>query len=273
MKLIKKLIACMVLTAVVLGMNSLRVVCAQERSAVRQTFDKDEYGSLFYSTDTYPHVWRFKSKANMRNVTIKLIGPVEEEVAVVDYDFLKGRMPLDFSLYLGEPKEFAEGKETVLKIPSGYSRQGDYPKAMSGWLVVKGSRVTNSFINKIVSDKDILERSKEITLATFQTRDDQQPYSYAFKLFVRTQGSYALNYGYHLKDGKIEGYLTDGENKFYSDEILTVWAKTLPAGTNLEVFGTCKMVEHEPLRSEQGLKEFREMCAQHKIQFTYHPGG
>ena len=47
----------------------------------------------------------------------------------------------------------------------------------------------------------------------------------------------------------------------------------MPAGSNLEYYGSDKYIRQQPLSTEAELNDLRQFCQAHQVNFIYHPGG
>ncbi len=238
----------------------------------RQFFLEDEYGALFPKSNLFPSVWKFKTKATFRKLEIVLTGPQGEEKVLVDSKRLSGGyLPLQFEFAIGEVEKIMNGQKQVLRVGYSFGRTGgfknpeDHPYAQSGSLDLQGETVQKVFINKIISNKDVLNVSDNITLAVITTQTTSKEFSYGITLRVQAEGSYLLQYEYRVVDGKLTSNISTGEQRISTYSELKTWAASLPIGTRLTFGPGCKRWGDEILYVEKELEDFKQFCVAHKL--------
>ncbi len=246
----------------------------------RQYFLNGEYGALFFKSELFPNVWKFKTKAAFRKIEIVLIGPQGEEKILVNNKFFSsGFLPLQFEFYLGDVEKIPNGQQQLLRLPYGFGRTGgfkkpeDHPYAESGSSDLQGETVKQVFINKIISNSDVLNVSDNITLAAITTQITSKDFSYGITLRVQAEGSYLLKYEYLRVDGKLTSHLSTGEQEIATYGELKTWAGNLPAGTHLTLGPGCKRLGDEILFAEKELEDFKRFCSDHKLILDIRPSG
>lgn len=246
----------------------------------RQSFLDEEYGALFFKSNLFPNVWKFKTKAAFRKIEIVLTGPQGEEKVLIDNKHLSGGyLPLQFEFALGEVEKVLNGQEQVLRVSHSFGRTGgfkkpeDHPYAESGSSDLQGETVKNVFINKIIANNDLLNVADNITLAAITTQIGSKEFSYGIILRVQAEGFYLLNYEYKMVDEKMHSYISTGEQKFSTYNELKAWVANLPSATHLTFAPSCRRFGDEILSDEQEIDDFKRFCSEHKLIFNIRPSG